>query len=181
MTRVVITVLGKDRPGIIAAVSKLVYEMDGNIEDSSMTILEGEFAMILIVAFKKDISIEALRSAFDDFEGTTGLKVFIKSLPEEEMKREEPVGVKPFTISVFGLDKPGIIYGVTSLLAERYINITDMKTRFIEGDNKPLYALVIEADIPEEIDVETLKRELSELGGELNVDISINPIDPLKL
>src|SRR6266481_3460631 len=47
---VAVTAVGADRPGIVAAVSRVLYDIGGNIEDSRMAILGGHFAMVLIVA-----------------------------------------------------------------------------------------------------------------------------------
>ncbi len=173
MKRFAITVLGKDRPGIVAEVARILYEEGGNIEDSSMTILEGEFAMILIVAL--DRSEEELMRAFSPLE-TMGLRVFVKPLSDEEQVREEIPGATSYTISIFGGDRPGIVYGITSLLAREGINITDMETKVLEGEKGPLYAMVLEADVPGHVDMERLERDLRSRARELGVDVSIHPI-----
>ncbi len=179
--RMVMTILGKDRPGIVASISKRLFEMGGNIEDSSMTILEGEFAMILIVSFNEDIAPQGLREAFSETENSLGVKVYIKPLQEDEMVRDEMPGSSPYVISIFGIDRPGIISEVASLLADRSVNITDMKTKVIGGEKGDLYAMVIEADMPEDVDHEDIQKKLSEIKKRLNVDITIRPIESLQL
>lgn len=181
LQRFAVTVLGKDRPGIIAATTKVLYEKGGNIEDSSMTILEGEFAMILIVAFQERISEKELANAFVPVEGLMNLRIFVKPLEEEEVILEEITGVEPYTISIFGIDKPGIVYNVTSLLAERNVNITNMETKILEGEKGPLYAMVLEADVPDSVDMEDLKRQLKTMEEKLGVEIAIMPITVYRL
>lgn len=57
----ILTVLGKDKPGIIAKVSALLAEDEVNIEDISQTIMQDTFTMIMLVRMdKENASIEKL-------------------------------------------------------------------------------------------------------------------------
>ncbi len=181
ISRYAVTILGKDRPGIIAAITKVLYEKGGNIEDSSMTILEGEFAMILIVAFSGGLEGEELSRAFHSVEAEMGLRVFVKPLSEEELIREEIPDARPYTLSIFGGDRPGIVYRITSILAERGINITDMETKILEGDKGPLYAMVLEVDVPPSVDMDDLNRRLKATAEEMGIEVSIQPIEIYRL
>ena len=61
--KAVITVLGKDRTGIIAAVSNLLYQRGVNILDISQTILSGILAMLMLVEIGKDSEYDVVREA----------------------------------------------------------------------------------------------------------------------
>src|SRR3972149_9895462 len=86
----VITAIGKDHPGIVAGVSKALYDLGTNIEDSSMTILSGEFAMILIVSTKEEVDASDLESHFKEVTNKLGLFISIKELNENEIQPKKP-------------------------------------------------------------------------------------------
>ena len=63
--RWIVTVLGKDRPGIVAGATKVLYAIGANLEDSAMTRLAGEFAILLIFSAPASVTDQRLRQAFD--------------------------------------------------------------------------------------------------------------------
>src|SRR5207248_4650028 len=46
----IFTALGSDRPGLVDEVSQFIFERGGNIEDSRMVNLRGQFAMMVLVS-----------------------------------------------------------------------------------------------------------------------------------
>src|SRR5256885_15685444 len=66
MAHYALTAVGRDRPGIVAAVSEALLAHSVNIEDSQMTILRGHFTMVLVVATQEGADVDALRR---DLEG----------------------------------------------------------------------------------------------------------------
>ena len=137
MPQLAVTVLGHDRPGIIAAVTGALAGLGGNLEDSSMTRLRGHFAMTLIVAGSGTAAeVEAaLAPAVPD------LLVSVREVPEES----EPQAVgSPYLLTVHGADRPGIVSAVTSVLADAGGNVTDLTTRLAGR----LYLLVVEVELP---------------------------------
>ncbi|MCS7171150.1 MAG: ACT domain-containing protein [Aquificaceae bacterium] len=160
----IVSVFGKDRPGIVAGVSKALYELGLNLEDSSMTRLKGEFTIMLIVSSEKDIDAEdvlkALKEVGQDFE----LFINCRELEDVPCTHHEAI----YRIVVFGSDKPGIVYGVTSRLASLGFNISDLRT---EKKNN-LYVMVIEVEGKDNME-EVLKEEMEEIRQDLGVDVSV--------
>ena len=76
----VITAVGKDRPGIVAGVTEVLFDLGGNIEDSSMTILAGEFAMILIVSLPDGVVLGDVEEKLDTVRRSLHLVLSIKEL-----------------------------------------------------------------------------------------------------
>lgn len=175
----IITALGKDRPGIVAAVSKVLYEAGCNLEDSSMTILEGEFAMILVVSIPEGLGLKELDRKFEEVRKTQ-LSIFLKPMTQEEAQRHTFTD-QPHMISVYGIDKPGIVYRVTRLLAQERINITDVSTKRIVEGEAPVYMMMLEVEFPKNLDRDQLRSKLEDLGKELSVTVSFHPIDTLTL
>jgi len=177
---VVISAVGKDRPGIVAAVSKALFEAGCNLEDSSMTILEGEFAMILVVSLPEGLKIEQLDKKFGEARENLQLSIFLKPITFEEA-RPQKSGGQPYMISVYGVDKPGIVYRVTSILAKENINITDVNTKRTNEEESPVYMMMLEVECPSSLNLDGLKRELEELGKTLSITVTLHPIETLTL
>ena len=129
--------VGRDCPGIVCGVSKVLYEHGCNVEDSSMTILRGEFAMILIVAVPEKVVVDQLRDQLQGVAQDRHLVLSFRELPTEGGGPQAPTEEgTPYIVSVYGADQPGIVYRVTSLLAERNVHITDVNTR-VGGEGTP--------------------------------------------
>jgi glycine cleavage system transcriptional repressor len=176
-----VSVVGRDRPGIVAGISRILFELGCNIEDSSSTILSGQFAMLLVVGMPGAASPESLDRAFDGIRAGMGLMISVNALDEAELSREKSFKGTPHIISVYGADRPGIVYRVTRALADRSVNVTDLNTQVVGSKERPVYVMVIEADLPDDFDMRGLEAELESLRRELSVSISIRPIETLEL
>lgn len=165
--------LGVDRPGIVAAVTGALYEQGCNLEDCSMTILSGHFAMMLLVRGPDGVTAASLERALAAAAEPLGLTVAVREVEEET---GAAVVGEPHMVAVYGADRPGIVRRVTSLLAERGVNITDLDTRVIGGADEPVYAMQLEVTVPEELDPEELAGDLAAAGEELGVETSIHPV-----
>jgi glycine cleavage system transcriptional repressor len=175
-----ITAVGKDRPGIVAAVSRVLLNKGCNIEDSSMTILCGEFAMILIVSLDKSCSFQSLKTALDKTAKRMNMFIALKELKATALQRM-PTHNRAFVISVLGADKPGIVHQVSQLLAHHRVNITDLDTRLIGTKKSPVYAMIVEIQLPRRLSTRTLTAALQKLGKKMNVDIGIKPVETTQL
>jgi glycine cleavage system transcriptional repressor len=170
---VAVTAIGLDRPGIVAAVSKVLFEHEGNIEDSRMAILGGHFAMMLIVALPQGADASNLERALSEPARTYDLVVSVR--PVAEVSAEHAEGT-PYVVSVYGADRPGIVHAVSSALAGRNVNITDLSTHVVPGET-PLYVMLIEVTVPPGTDLATLEAELTGLAEQLAVDLTLRPAD----
>lgn len=171
MKRFALTAIGPDRPGIIAAVTKALFEHDCNIEDSSMTSIEDEFSIILIGAMPQGADPKGLAADLRKIESALGLSIQFKELgPRLE---EGPPG--NYLITLHGADKAGIVYKTTGLLASMDVNITDLETKVI--GSPPVYIMLIEAYIQDGANISLLEEELSALERTLGVTISIKQVE----
>lgn len=177
----VLFVIGDDRPGIVAAVSEVLYKNSFNIEDSSMTILERHFAMILIISSEGNFRIPALKKIFKEAEKRLSLIISVKRLTPAIGEEVNSVETEPYIITLLGADRIGIVYRITKLIADQNINITDVRTEIIGGKDKPVYAMVLEVALPADFNLTGLKSKLKRLEKELKVTITIKSIDVLEL
>lgn len=179
MKHYALTIIGRDRPGIVSQVTEILFRQGFNIADSSCSILGGQFAMILIIAHPAHESKEAFANDFVPLE-ESGLSVFVRTLKTGGETRPHLEG-EICMISVYGSDKPGIVYRVTKELGERQVNITDLNTKLIGTEARPVYVMMIEAVLPDSLDTSDLATIMAELKQELQVDITVRNITPVEL
>ncbi len=171
MKKIVVFVLGPDRTGIIAAVSETLFEQRCNLEDVSQTILQRQFVGIFIASMADDGNEEAVLSALSSRIGSLGLFVHLRPL------EEEPAGGvrtgEPFVITTVGSDRPGLMAGVTEILARYGANITSLKAVSRGEESHHDYVMIFEADIPSAVDLSAFRAALCGRAEELGLDISL--------
>src|SRR5687768_11844209 len=137
--------MGADRPGIVAAVTGVLVEQGCNLEDTSMSILRGHFAMMLVVAAPAGLSAGQLEQALAGPVASFDLVLAVRAIDDDVP--ESPDG-EPWTVAVYGTDRPGIVHDVAAALADLDVNVTDLTTRVIGEPDRPVYAMVLAATIP---------------------------------
>ena len=143
MTAFALSAVGRDRPGIVAAVAEALVADGVNIEDSQMSILRGHFAMVLILGAPDELDAGRLR---DDLRAT-GERLGLEALSVTPVADAAPSGQPEPThmVSVYGADHPGIVQAVAAKLAAHEVNITGLTTRLLgEQDGNPLYVMLLE-------------------------------------
>ncbi len=188
-TAIFLTLTGRDRPGIIASITKLLYREGCNLEDISMTLLDGQFSMMLV--FEESLNrAKKIDAAIKKFEKITGLTCFWKrqvrqSVSDKSARSDSDQSY--FLIRAIGPDKTGIVFQMSQLLANEGLNITDLNTRVIRGssrnNSKPIYALLLETPIPRasEKRIQSLRKKLQSLGKRLSIDVQLNRVESLSL
>ncbi|HEX2027861.1 MAG TPA: ACT domain-containing protein [Nitriliruptorales bacterium] len=166
-----VTTIGADQPGIVAAVAEVLRDRGGNVEDSAMTVLGGQFAIMLLVT--TDDPADQLRQALEVATRDLGLRVTVVPV-EEGHATTDPT----HTLSVYGRDRPGILAAVARALAELGVNITDLSTRMLPPEDQPVYAMVLEISLPEGVPPERLELVLREVGERVGVDHTLRPLEP---
>ncbi len=159
-----VTVIGPDRPGIVASVAEALAALRSNLTDSTMTRLRGHFAMTLICT--TPASIAEVESALD------GLDDLIVTVREVRSDEQAPAAGGSYLLSVHGADRLGIVAAVARAVAQAGGNITDLSTRL----TGTLYVLLAEVDLPRDA-AAALEADLVKLAEELQVEISLRPIE----
>lgn len=192
--RLVLTAVGQDAPGLVAGLTDLICQHHGNIEDSTMTRLAGQFAMILILSLPASVTVEAFSEQAQQVAVTLGLQVHLSTLPPPtESNTPSATGrhshpsnnptndTRPFLVSVAGADHTGITHAVSQLLARYQANITDLNAHRIEGDEGPVYVMVVEFDLPNTQLDTALQQDLDQLAQAQHLDIRLRSVDVLPL
>jgi glycine cleavage system transcriptional repressor len=163
-----ITVIGHDRPGIIAESTRVLADLGLNLEDSTMTLLRGHFAMMLICEGATEAG--RVERALDSLTADGTLTVTVREVPEEPP--HEAVAAS-YVVTVHGGDRPGIVSSVAAELARVGGNITDLTTR-LAGE---MYLLVAEVDLPGGVDVAALREALDGVGSGLGVGVTLRQVE----
>jgi glycine cleavage system transcriptional repressor len=160
MNQLAVTVIGPDRPGIIADVTGALAGVGVNLEDSTMTLLRGHFAMMLVCTGPADGVQEALEPLAGE------LVITVREIGPEQA--HAPVGA-PYILSVHGADRPGIVSAITRLVAAVGGTVTDLSTRL----TGTLYVLTAEVELPPSASLEMLQRALDVTADELGVGVTL--------
>lgn len=173
-----VSAIGKDRPGIVAAITSGLLEVDGNVEDSRMANLGGHFAVMLLVSTPDagGSDREAVEAALGNARRNLHLEALTVSEVDEAAAGSSPTHV----ITVYGADHPGIVYAVTSALAELGVNITDLQTQLSGPAENALYVMTLEVELGEDTP-EGVEALLAEVGAENSVEVGMHPLDAEEL
>jgi glycine cleavage system transcriptional repressor len=163
-----ITVLGHDRPGIIAETTRILAGLGLNLEDSTMTLLRGHFAMMLVCAGAP--AAAEVEEALAPLTADGSLSVSVREVPEEP--EHAAVGAS-YVLTVHGGDRPGIVSAIAEEVARVGGNITDLTTR-LAGD---LYLLVAEVDLPAGVQLDALRGSLDGVAAALGVGVTLREVE----
>lgn len=168
----VLSAVGPDRPGIVADLTAILQEKKANIEDSRMSVLGGDFALILLFSAKQEDMPDILDAA-DLIQRQTGLAVYLRSTvpPAAHGKPSLTWRVKAVT-----LDHPGIIHGLAEIIAGLGINIMELKSHTAQApvSGTPVFSMDMRLDVPAEQKTTKLKDALIRFGNKENIDIDIH-------
>lgn len=160
-----VTVLGHDRPGIIAEVTGILASLGLNLTDSTMTLLRGHFSMMLVTA--GDAERIRIATALEPLTADGDLFVSVLEVPDED---RAVVEAQPCLLTVHGGDQAGIVSSIIGEVAAVGGNVTDLTTR-LSGD---LYLLIAEVDVPSD-SMDALTQALATVAERLGVSATLKP------
>ena len=171
--QLVISALGEDRPGIVDELSNIIYTHALNVEDSRMSVLGGEFAILLLVSGEQS-AIDAIQSQLSEIEQSLKMRLLLKPTTEAD-------GAKitaPYSVEVSALDNPGIVRHIANFFSNQNINIVNLQTERYAAPHtgSPMFALHMTVGIPADINISQLRDAFMDLCDELNLDAEISTI-----
>jgi len=168
----VMTVIGKDRTGLVESLARLIADSGGNWLESRMCRLGGDFAGILRATVPEEKE-QSLISALQEMQSPE-LNLIIR-----RDETTSPIGqTQMATLNMVGQDRPGILYQISSALARQNINFEELETEFSSApmSGEMIFRATARLQLPQTCAVSELKKELEELGSELMVDISFSAL-----
>jgi glycine cleavage system transcriptional repressor len=167
-TYLVLTAVGPDRPGLVSEIASAVHGAGANLEDSRMAILGGEFALLVLLS-----GPEAAAAAVEKVSGSLGERLGLHILLKRTARGQRKEFL-PYRISVTGFDRPGIVSKVSEILARRGVNVASLESHLAYAplSGTPMFVLEAELQVPSEVVLAELRRELTAQCDEENLDLS---------
>ncbi len=179
MPSVIMTLIGKDRPGLVESLAKIVTNHDANWLDSRMSHLGGQFAGILQLDVEAD-RIDALVAALNQLD-SEGLSVIVQTDSNSRTIPANPqTQMSVVEMELLGNDRPGIIREVSHVLADLGINVEEIQTGVesapMSGGN--LFRARARLRLPPGLTTDALRQPLEQIAGDLMVDIQVHDAAP---
>ena len=176
MPALVVSAIGRDRPGIVAGITGVLVDHGANLADSQMGILSGRFTMMLIVDAPEGIDVDALSADLERAAEHLGLDAILIHDVAETV--QAPAPEPSLMVTLYGADHPGIVHAVAQALADTAVNITDLNTRLIhDPGEQPLYAMMLEVAPPPGVGRDELEDRLRQVAGEQDLEVSVRELD----
>ncbi|KJF93129.1 amino acid-binding protein [Photobacterium angustum] len=164
MKQLIITVIGKDKTGLVEQLSDTVYNNHANWLKSSLTQLSGQFAGIVQV----EVSPQHIQQLSDALSQISGLQIHIV---EAQIKASSQQQMQKLTVT--GNDRLGIVKDVTTHLHQLGINIYKLKTKTESAPNwgYPIFTAQFQLDLPTDLTIDTVQEQLELLADDLTIDV----------
>jgi len=169
-----VSAVGRDRPGMVAAITGVLVAHGANIADAQMTVLSGRFTMVVIADGHADLDEGSLLADLLEIGRDLGMDVVSANRidPIAGAGAQEPTHV----VTLSGIDHLGIIHAVAHQLARQRVSITDLQTRRLDDDGTPLNATMLEILPPAGSDIAALEAGLLAIAGERGLQLSLRAI-----
>jgi len=170
---IVISAVGSDRTGVVQDLSKVILSCDGNIEESRMTTLGSEFAMLLLVSGNW-ATLNKLEQRLNKLAETKDLSIAIR---QTDTKVPGP-GRMPYAVDIVSLDQQGIVFNLANFFATRDIDIADVATRSYAAAHtgSPMFAVQMAINVPATVNIAQFREEFLEICDRLNLDAILEPV-----
>ena len=170
---IVISAVGTDRTGVVQDLSKVILSCGGNIEESRMTTLGSEFAMLLLVSGNW-ATLNKLEQGLNKLGDGKGLTVSIRQTDAKMATGDR----MPYAVDIVSLDQQGIVFNLANFFATHDIEIADVSTRSYAAAHtgSPMFSVQMAINVPSTIHISQLREEFMEICDRLNLDAILEPV-----
>jgi glycine cleavage system transcriptional repressor len=171
--QMIISVMSKDRPGIIADVTGAIFELNGDLADINQSVLCGYLTMILIATFANGVTPEDVVAKLSHVKSEIKFDVIVKAMdvPVEIAKSSLPK--KTYIVTAQGKNKSGLVYGISSFCYQRNINILDLSTTLIDDR----YTMILQLDLTNIASIKDIRRDLDRYAEETGLHVMMQHYD----
>ncbi len=175
--QMIISVMSKDRTGIVADITGAIYELGGDLADLNQSTLGGYLTMILFATFDGDITPAMLMDRVAAIDSPTALDVVAREIRQTHDPALSELPRKTYIMTTQGLNRKGLVYGVSSFCFEHDINILDLATT-IKGD---IYTMVLQLDLSRVESIVEVRAELDKYARDHDLQIVLQHHDLFKV
>lgn len=170
---IVLSAVGTDRAGIVDDITGVILDCGGNIDESRMTTLGAEFAVLMLISGNWH-TLSKLEKALDKLSAGGALTISIRKTDE----RRSADDCMPYAIDVVSLDQPGIVFNLAHFFASRDIEIADVATKRYPAAHTgaPMFSLQMSVNIPGSVPIAQVRDEFLEVCDQLNLDSIMEPV-----
>lgn len=170
---IVLSAIGNDRAGVVNDISKVILDCGGNIEESRMSALGNEFAMLLLISGNWH-TLTKLETELDKLTKDHALTITIRKTGE----RVDKADCMPYGVDVVALDQQGIVFNLANFFASRRIDIAELATRRYAAAHTgaPMFAVQMTVNIPSSQHLSQLRDDFMDLCDQLNLDAILEPV-----
>lgn len=141
--QMIISVMSKDRPGIIASITGAIFKLNGDVADLNQTVLCGYLTMILSATFKDEVTKEDLHAAISHVKTESKFEVSIKEIPPSEELTADGAPEETYILTVQGPNRGGIVHDISQFCFQHNVNIFDLATTLKDGQ----YTMALQLDL----------------------------------
>jgi len=173
MPQLIVTAVGRDRPGLVADLSRHVHDVGANLTDSRMVNLGGHFALLARVEGAAE-AIRRLRSTLAESASSLGLRIELLDIDA----LSAPRGGIPYRLKTYSFDQPGIVAAVTEVLRSHHANVEELETRVAGAafEGTPIFTMEAVIVLPKGSNVRALRSDLGALGERISCDVDLEPL-----
>lgn len=174
--QMILSVMSKDRPGIIADVTGTIFDLDGDLADLNQSLLGGYLTMILVASFPEQVTPDDVLHRLSDIPSEVKIEATVKLLdiPVELAKTSLPE--KTYVVTAQGENKSGLVYGISSFCCERDINIIDLSTTLNEGR----YTMILQIDLSNVAHIRQFREDLDRYATNAGLRVVMQHYDIFK-
>lgn len=169
---IVLSAIGNDRTGVVQDITKVILACGGNIEESRMTTLGAEFAVLMLVSGNW-ATLSKLETSLDKLTSDS-LSISIRKTDARPVRED----CMPYAVDVVSLDQQGIVFNLADFFASRGIEIADVATRRYAAAHTgaPMFSVQMAVNIPSAESISQLRDDFMEICDRLNLDALLEPV-----
>jgi glycine cleavage system transcriptional repressor len=171
MIHAILTAIGADRPGLVDEVSEFIFARGGNIEDSRMVNLRGQFAMMVLIG-APEATVAKLRSEIWQLGQQSGLQIELRPATAANASSAQAV---PYRLVATAIDQPGLVHRLSHLLRAAEVNIESLETHLKPAPitGTPMFEMELIISIPRTTPIAKLREQVAGMCAELNIDFEL--------
>lgn len=174
--QMVISVMSKDRPGIIADITGVILKLGGDLADLNQSVLGGYFSMILIVEFDTNVTAEDIIAGFSHIKSDTKIEATIKEMEVHLEIEKKNLPKETFIVTVQSENRKGLVKVIGDFFFRREINVLDLETT----RQQKQYTMIFQVDLSQISSLRLLREELKDLEEHEELDIVLQHNDIFK-
>ena len=171
--QMIISVMSKDRPGIVAEVTGAIYSLNGDLADLNQSVVCGYFTMILSATFDSKVTREDVISELMQINTRERFEISIKELDDETDLTHPELPKETYVMTVQGPNRSGLVHGISQFCYAHHINILDLSTTL----RNDMYTMVLQLDLTKATPVEELEKDLERYNRDSGLNILLQHND----